>query len=193
MITEQDIYNIFRKVQSQYFERPYVLPKDWNSHFEKMPEKQKECLVLSAKYFNTKWDKIDIERFMVTGFELFRNGFSYRKFFDPKILKHYINRDKLYKLEAKNIREDITNSIHYVNNTYNRGIIEYSVLRVNNISQAVDDYVNNRVGKYFLTYLLMKKYIVFNDVENMLCPLIADNYREYVNQIENVLKNGLQK
>ena len=59
MITEEHIYNAFRKAQSLALSRPYKLPKDFDAFFAKMPENNKTILTLITRNFNTIWQNID--------------------------------------------------------------------------------------------------------------------------------------
>ena len=126
---------------------------------------------------------------------ILQKTFSYNKFFDPKVLKHYINRDKIKKRDETNTEEDLKNSLKHIRSLlpdsqdYSDLLYKYSKMQVNNITLPVQDYLNNKIGKYFLTHLIKSGYVKLTQEENILCPLITENYREYINQIQEYRKS----
>ncbi|MFW6129967.1 MAG: hypothetical protein ACOC56_02210 [Atribacterota bacterium] len=196
MYSNYDIYCIFRKCQGRCLGRPYRLPKDWNSHFEnKLKGKNKECLETITKYFNTKWSNIDPEMYFSCGFELFKNKFSYSKFFDSRILKLYITKDKLHKRNKNNFIEDIERSIKFVSDYLNEkdtGIFTklqyYGKLKIGNISAPVVHYLKNKIGEGFLVYLMEFRYLSLEDHEINKIPYVLDNYKKILVNVKKIKK-----
>ena len=195
MIQEFDVYLAFRRAQGRFYNRGFRMPKDWDLFFKEMKENQRKNLTLLSTFLNTKWNIIDINIYFDVGFELYQKTFSYNKFFDPKVLKHYINRDKIKKRDETNTEEDLKNSLKHIRSLlpdsqdYSDLLYKYSKMQVNNITLPVQDYLNNKIGKYFLTHLIKSGYVKLTQEENILCPLITENYREYINQIQEYRKS----
>jgi len=40
MLSEKDVYIMFRRSQGSYFDKPYRLPKDWEAYYGKMEKKK---------------------------------------------------------------------------------------------------------------------------------------------------------
>ena len=98
MYTDWDIYCAFRKAQANYLNRPYRLPKNWEKYKEKsFSKKARQNIELAVKKFNGTWYKIDPDRYFDTGFKLLGGKFTYNRFFKPKIIKKYIQDDKMLK------------------------------------------------------------------------------------------------
>jgi len=191
LYTEFEIYNIFRQEQATHFSRGFRLPKNWDTYFEKMNEKQKTNLISITRNFNTKWQNIDPKLYFSVGFELFKNSFSYHKFFDVRITKHYISRDKVQKRDSDNVKEDFSKSLKHVRNIISESdtiLLDYTKLKIENQSLPVYDFLHNNIGKYFLTQLIRHKYLILNETEKLQLPLITANYREYLYHIKQSKK-----
>ena len=202
MLSEFDIYCFFRKEQSIFLNRPYRLPKNWDKHFSKLSNKNKEMLTRITKYFNTKWSNIDPLLYFECGFSLFKKSFSYVKFLDEKIIKLYITRDKIKKRENIAVKNDMQNSIkfvrNYLNDTNNKLCIlltNYGKLKNGNISVAVEHYIENKIGKFFLVYLIMKGYITVNKFELNKLPYITASISTLKSHVKKFIlsKENVQK
>jgi hypothetical protein len=190
MITEQDVYCAFRKAQSRFLGRAYKLPKDFETFLENMNPVNRVCLTDMSKFLNTKWSIIELDMYFDIGFELFGSGFTYRKFFDNKILKMYITRDKLQKRDSDNINDDLKKSKEYVNITFpGDDYTLYGARKVGEMSVAIKDYLSNNIGKYFVTFLIRNNYLKLSDTDRMKIPLIVENYREYLFKLEGSKSN----
>ena len=94
MFTELDIYTEYRRAQALEYNRGYRIPKNFQKHLNfKMSSKNREALELATKYFNTKWKNIDPAKFFEAGFGVLKS-FTYVQFFDPRVMRLYIQRDK---------------------------------------------------------------------------------------------------
>ena len=188
MILECDVYSDFRKAQAESKNRPYKLPKDWESHFNnRMSKKNREALVLATKYFNTKWDKIDVFRFMQCGFELLKT-FSYTQFFDQRIINLYIHKDKHIKRDAKLTKEGVVDSLKFVK-TYMKdngtiSISRYCMIEKNGTRLAVRHYIDNKINKYFIVWLISMGMLHLTDDERAQMPYIIEQYRNILAKLK---------
>lgn len=181
-----DIYKIFRKAQSDFSNRGYRLPKDWDTHYKtKMVEENKRALETITMYFNTKWQSVDPAKYFSTGFTLFGNRFSYRKFLDRKVILQYILLDKNEKRKTGAIHEDIKASVAYVNKLMTNGdkgskLIRYCNLTVGQMGKPVDDYISSRISKAFMVLLIWQGLYTPNEEELNRMPYVTAHYRDIV-------------
>jgi len=188
MLNEREVYVAFRVAQGKYFDRPFRLPKVWDVFFNKMEKKNKECLELITKFFNTKWQNIDPEVYFRTGFEVYRSGFTYTKFFDKILLKHYITKDKVEKINTTSIFDDFEKSAKYVDSIIEGGktskIIRYAN-RLDGVQPvAVSDYIKNRIGKFFLIYLVEKGFITLTHNQMLQIPYVTTDYNDNITRLK---------
>lgn len=194
MRTSNEIYASFRKAQSKAFNRPYKLPKDFDAFFLKMRKGDKEALVLATKWFNTKWQNINPDRYFQYGFELLKNRFTYKKFFDPRLVKYYIMRDKSSKRDLRLSKVRLRDSALFVKkwmklNKEESGVstlLRYSHSSDDGIPAPVKHYLMGNIDKYFFVWLLYNKYIVLTDSDKALVPLVVERYRDYVGEVEEL-------
>ena len=181
-----DIYKIFRKAQSEFSNRGYRLPKDWESHYaNKMVSENKRALETITGYFNTKWQSINPEQYFSTGFTLFGNRFSYRRFLDKKIILQYIQNDKNEKRKTGLLQEDIKTSASYVNRLMTndgRGskLIRYCNMNVGCIGKPVDDYIAGRITKTFMVLLIWHGIYKPTEEELNRMPYVTAHYHDII-------------
>uniref|UniRef100_A0A6M3ILC7 Uncharacterized protein n=1 Tax=viral metagenome TaxID=1070528 RepID=A0A6M3ILC7_9ZZZZ len=192
MITIFDIYVAFRKAQSNYINRPYRLPKDFDLFLEKrLNEKNKKALELITKYFNTKWFNIDIDRYFDYGFELFGKSFTYSRFFNGKLIQYYIDKDKNLKRDIDSNNKNIIRSIKFVNEWLKNKqyktspLLYYSLCKDGKTSIPILHYIKDNIDKMFLTFLINSKYLIIEEHEKMQIPYVMENYRLYVSMLDN--------
>ena len=106
MITEYDIYYAFRKAQSLANDRGFRIPKDWERFKTKMNANNSQWLKEAKMYFNTTYSNVDLDRYMMCGFEIWK-GFTYKHFTHKKVIDLYISKDKTAKrkMETSNNRQ----------------------------------------------------------------------------------------
>ena len=192
-----DVYTAFRKAQAEHYARPYRLPKDFEYYFNvKVSPKNREYIQKAALYFSTRWRNINIDRYMRYGFELFGKRFTYAKFFDPRLLKFYIAKDKNEKREIKINKKTIIESAKYVKrylkplfspDSVTPPLIQYCRLTDGYQSVPVKHYIEGHIDKYFLVWLLKTGVLRMTDEDRSQTPYIAENYRDYlltVNELE---------
>jgi len=183
-----DVYIAFRKAQANASNRGYRIPKDFDKHLEtKMSEKNREALILSTKYFNTKWTNINIDRFFECGFEIFK-GFTYLQFFNQKVLNLYKVKDKNHKREMEVDKKELLKSFKWVKSWMAKNEINnlsnYCKLSEGNRTVIIDHYLKNKVDKYFLVTMIQKRYLRLTDADRALVPYITEQYRECVFKLQ---------
>jgi hypothetical protein len=103
-------------------------------------------------------------------------SFSYHNFLDDKIIKLYIQRDKIKKHENIKNKEDIINSFKYIKNNFNKYNItklrDYCNIKENYEYLIVKDYIVNNINIIVLLYCVLKKYLTLDDqkikIENII-------------------------
>jgi hypothetical protein len=191
-----DVYTSFRKAQSNHFSRPYRLPKDFEYYCQtKMSPSNRDSLEKVAKNFSTRWQNIDLDKYMQYGFELFGKGFTYSKFTDRKLLNFYIEKDKNEKREVKIEKRTIITSAKFVKKFIKSIQMEqsdvplltqYGRLQIGRQSAAVSHYLTSKIDKYFLVWLSDQGVVRLTDQDRAMIPLIVGNYREYLDRVKRI-------
>jgi hypothetical protein len=185
-ITPEVVYTYYRKAQSIAKNRPYRLPKNFEKHLnEKMSEDNRGLLLLTTKFFNTKWKDVDPYRFFECGFELFKS-FTYNKFKDPRVIKLYIQKDKNIKRKAEFTKETLIESAKFVKQYSYMPFNIYCMSRENNRLLIINHYLLNKIDHYFLTWLIYDKMVFLSDDDRAAIPYIEENYRKTIEELENV-------
>lgn len=187
------IYRCFRKAQSNFKNRGYRMPKDFEKHFnERMSEVNKKALIKITGWFITKWSNIDPYTYFSCGFEL-NNNFSYNKFFDDKVMLLYIQRDKNKKRNINITKQGLMNSAMFVKSWMNENNItfnQYIRSREGDLKLAIDHYLKNKIDASFFVFLI-RKGMQLTDQDRSLIPYIQERYRKInfgLNDIEDFLK-----
>ena len=199
--TDWDIYCAFRKAQANYLSRPFRLPKDWDTYKRKSLAKQSLANIeLATKKFNGTWFKIDPERYFDTGFKLLGNKFTYVRFFNPKVIKKYIQDDKMVKrcmsLNKKSMLESAKFVKKYMSSREQTNpkislARQYTVLTEGNTSLPIAHYLQGKIDKFFLVWLIRRGLVKITDEERINhIPEITENYREYLSYLNNKEMNG---
>jgi hypothetical protein len=181
-----DIYVCFRKAQSNFLNRGYRIPKDFDAHLKKMNKRNRESLILITDYFNTKWSNIDPETYFECGFDILKS-FSYVNFFDERVINLYKTKDKNRKREMTITKEEIQKSLNFskkymVKNGINH-VKEYGRLRDGYESVPINHYLKNKVSKYFIVMLIKNGFLILNDDDRARIPYIIEQYNECVKEI----------
>jgi len=190
-----DVYYNFRKAQSESKGRGFRMPKDFDSHLSnKFSDNNKEALLLATKYFNTKWSNINPYRYFQCGFELFKT-FSYLKFFDPRVMRLYVQRDKNRKREMEVNKKQIVQSVKFIKNHMKAHDIhmirDYLQMKNGERKVIVDHYAQGFVDKYLLVWLVKKGKLVLTDDDRACMPYIVHQYRDIGEKLEEI--NGFMR
>lgn len=191
MKTEEDIYIAFRAAQSEFIGRPYRIPKNFNNHFNnRFSKKNKESLILSTKFFNTKWSNIRPMDYFRCGFSLYGKNFSYVKFFEKNIMRLYIQRDKIKKREnlinKKSMIDSMKFVMAYMKESEIPTISRYCLLKNNGCSMPVKHYLDNKIDKFFLVFLIKCGYLTIEDREIPYIPYVIGKFREIIFKLEGI-------
>ena len=189
MLTDWDIYCAFRKAQANYLSRPYRLPRDWEKFKTRMTKTNLDALELATNYFNTKWNKINPERYFMTGFNLYGKGFSYVRFFDKKTMIKYIKDDKMLKRDLELNKRSLIDSAKFVKqymsmrNGVNPKVSllrQYSCIKEGNMYAPVQHYIQGHIDTYFLVWLIRRGLVKIDDDHRPHVPYIIEKYREHM-------------
>jgi len=187
-VTMEDVYFEFRRAQAQRNNRGFRMPKDFEKHINtKMSAKNRDALELSTKYFNTKWKNVNIFRYMECGFEILKT-FSYTKFFDPRVMNLYVQRDKNLKRDMKICKSSMGSSLkfikEYIKDNEIPSVSRYCMLKNGYINIIVEHYLNNYVDKFFIVWLMKIGVLNLDDDNLALVPYISEQYREIVVKLD---------
>ena len=190
-----DVYYNFRKAQSESKGRGFRMPKDFDSHLEKkFSEKNREALLLATQYFNTKWTNVNPYRYMQCGFEMFKT-FSYVKFFDPRIMRLYVQKDKNIKREMNVNKKAIVESVKFIKRFMKENNIHmlrnYLQMKNGHKKVIVDHYVHGSIDKYLLVWLVKTGKLVLNDDDRACMTYIVHQYRKIGEKLQEI--NGFMR
>jgi len=190
-----DVYYNFRKAQSESKGRGFRMPKDFDSHLEKkFSEKNREALLLATQYFNTKWTNVNPYRYMQCGFEMFKT-FSYVKFFDPRIMRLYVQKDKNIKREMNVNKKAIVESVKFIKRFMKENDIHmlrnYLQMADGHRKVIVDHYIHGSIDKYLLVWLVKTGKLVLNDDDRACMTYIVHQYREIGEKLQEI--NGFMR
>jgi len=190
-----DVYYNFRKAQSESNGRGFRMPKDFDSHLEKkFSEKNREALLLATQYFNTKWTNVNPYRYMQCGFEMFKT-FSYVKFFDPRIMRLYVQKDKNIKREMNVNKKAIVESVKFIKRFMKENDIHmlrnYLQMADGHRKVIVDHYIHGSIDKYLLVWLVKTGKLVLNDDDRACMTYIVHQYREIGEKLQEI--NGFMR
>lgn len=184
----QNVYFAFRKSQADYKGRGFRMPKDFESHLEKMKEINRKRLIKITGFFLTKWSNIDPYTYFTCGFELYKS-FSYYSFLNKKIIELYIRKDTNKKREVNITKKGLVDSAKFVKNYMadnDINSIEDYIRKSNGYHRlAVDHYMKNKIDSSFFV-LLIRKGLILTDNERSLIPYISINFRKIVEELKEI-------
>jgi hypothetical protein len=194
-MTVFEVYKAFRRAQALHHARPYQLPKDFEYYFNtKMSSQNRAYLNKAALYFSTKWKNININKFMACGFELFGKNFTYVRFFNIKLLKYYIEKDKNKKRELRGGKREIVTSTKFIRKYLEQfkekfddilPLSFYCKQKEGHQSIIIKHYIEGKIDKYILVWLINKGFVSLTDDDRAQIPYIVENYRKYVEVVDN--------
>jgi len=196
MVTEQDVYIAYRKAKSLQSGKGFRLPKDFDEWYNtKLTETNRSHLSRMAGFFNTTLSNINIDIYMECGFELFKT-FSYHMFLSPKVLQHYIDKDKRKKRRISASMTGISDSFAYIRSQMkDQKVIEgytmlqsYCKTREGDRKLILNDYMRNFIDPLVVVYCLYYKYLILTDIEREYMYPISNRYRELLTQMFEVEK-----
>ncbi len=178
MITEKDIWYSYQKAKGKDIE--YPSDKKWESTYNKLSEVNKENINTLAVYLNTKWQNIDLDKYMETGFYLWKS-FSYKHFLDQRLIDKYRQFDKSSK-RRKATNSDLKESIKFI--LYNRYPLDYyGSLEEDGFSLPINDYLHGKISDVIVVYMMEKGYLDIKQ-EMGFIPYIIERYEQIQNQVQ---------
>lgn len=190
VMSPEDIYYFFRKAQSENKGRGFRMPKDFESHLEKkFSKKNREALVMATGFFSTKWENVDPYRYFQCGFELLKT-FSYINFFDPRVMRLYVQKDKNIKRESSDYKKDIVRSVTFIKKYMKMNNIimfdDYLKITHENRKIIIKHYLANKISKFFIVWLMTLGKISLSDSDIAFMPYISDQYREIRVKLDDI-------
>lgn len=189
MITMEFLYLEYLRLKGTINNRPYRLPKDPDLSLEKLRQTNQsnyDKIKTLSDYLNTKWQNIDPVKYLEIGFKLFPK-FTYTNFLNDKILKQYIQNDKIQKFHCEANKKHILKSFKFIKEVMKSNLIqtvlEYCKIKNEFSLVIVNDYIKGHIDPYTMTYLLLKKYIVLSiDEKEKLVDFLNNisKYKSYV-------------
>lgn len=183
MYKPYDIYVSFREAQSFAKNRPYRIPKNFEDHLvNKMSQVNRDALLRATDYFNTKWKNINPDKFMEYGFGLWKT-FSYNMFFNEKLIKYYIQKDRNRKLQIKNSKEELIKSIKFIKKYMREHNIQtlrsYCMGEEEGTRLFLKHYVKeNKIDKLLVAWFIKEGFIILSEDESAVIPYVTGNYRD---------------
>lgn len=195
-VTDWNVYVSFRHAQGQAKNKPYRLPKQWETFREnRMSPTNREFLDKTVQYFNTKWHNVDLNDYMSTGFMLWKN-FSYHQFLNPKVIELYKRRVKVNLRKLRVDKETVLESLKHIKsfmsdketiNGYNK-LQTYCKLKEGHSHIAFQDYHKGKLDNLTMSYLVYKRYVKLSDEERGVMTNFTQNYRELVDSMKDLQK-----
>lgn len=189
MINIESLYILYLKHKAISNDRGYRIPKDPSLSIEKMRQSNQrnyDSLKTLEGFFLTKWSNIDPEDYIQCAFKLFQNC-TYINLLNPKVLKQYIQNDKMKKfhdeLHKKTILQSFKNIKVQMKNESLNSLREYCSLKDGESLVCVNAYFKGSIDSYSLVYMLLKKYINCSvDEQEKLNTLMSkfSSYKIYV-------------
>lgn len=204
MITIEDVYLSYLKMKGIINKRPYRLPNEPSLSLEKLRQsnqKNYDNIKTLTAYFNTKWNNIDPEKYLECGFKLFPN-FSYTNMLNDKILKQYIQLDKIQKFHSELNKKTVLNSFKHIKQTNKNlnltSLRDYCSFKDDQVMMCTNDYVKGKIDPYTMVYVMLKKYLVPTPeekakIQDLLTKVtqykqeVVDNW-EYYMKLEKALE-----
>jgi hypothetical protein len=193
MITEYDVYCSFRRAQSLKNNKAYRLPKDWEAYNAKMNTANAQWLYKLTVYFNTTYSNLNMDEYMNCGFELYPK-FTYKNFFDSRVLNLYIEKDKAKKRRTEVAQHEIDDTFANIKEFLDTQparegysqLQSYCKFRDGERRVIINMYMRGLVDTMTLVYCIKKRYLILTDDERPLVPYVSQRYRELVDKLCDV-------
>lgn len=194
MYEPKDVYSIFRREQASFYNRPYNLPKDWDSFWngKKLNSRSKSLIKELTHRFNTNWNNIDPVEYIRCGFDLFKNRFTYIKFIDRKILNLYIERDKNKKRKLESSKKEIAENAKFIISFLKDKINpkfsvlnQYAKMKDGRETVCIKHYKQDKIGAYLIAWMIFNGYLSLDKNDISTIPNIVENLRLIINKIKN--------
>ena len=197
MIDAESVYIEYQQARGRFLNRPYKVPKSFDKIWAKLSEHNAKQIELLAIAFSTRWQNILPSKYFDCGFELFDKGFLYNKFYDRRILLLYIEKDKQAKRKSVNVEDSYDKSNEFIkiwmNSKPHRDDIslhkQYCMMNDDGIRAPIKHYIANNISKYMMVWLIREKFLILQDHERQLVPLIVSEYRNLSYDLRRALED----
>ena len=186
-----EVYLAYLKMKGIINNRPYRLPKEPDLSIEKLRQsnqKNYDNLKTLSDYFNTKWQNIDMVKYVECGFKLFPN-FTYINFLNDKILKHYIQLDKIQKFHETINKKTLLKSFKFIQSQLHElnltSLKDYCKYHENEISLIIEHYLQSKIDSYVFVYILMKRYLNLSKEERDKVQNLLNRITEFKSTVQN--------
>lgn len=188
MVSVEEVVQAYEFARGTSKNRSFRITKTENipKKLEKMKESARKALLLFTKQLNTTHINIDLKRWMLYGFELWPNSFSYNHLSNEKLLNYYIVKDKNLKRETDNIESEVKKSVVFVIRYCSENKIslkEYCRQRDENLLLISNHFMKGYIDKYFVYYMIYTGYIIIKDQDRQNLNRIIQSYRELKRKI----------
>ena len=148
-----------------------------------------EAVDILSRRFSTVWANMDLSMYFDCGFEIFGDRFCYLNFFDQRITRLYINKDKNKKLCGESSKKELIEStkfvLKYIKETHLRSFGVYCLSR-DGYALPVVHYLQNKISAFFLVWLLKERTFVLDDNDRSVIPYILQNYKQIFQKLDEV-------
>lgn len=177
ILTEEEVYKAFRSARGI----PFRMPKDWQKKWESFKPEERENIRKMVRYLATTWQDINIDTYFRCGYELWK-GFYINKWFAPQIINLYIQKSKNKKRIEENVKRTLKNSFDFVLEFCKEKNIKslnvYSRIRDDQKLIIMEHFVKDYVSKWFLVYMIQRRYCIMNQNDWDKVPFDMEKVRE---------------
>jgi hypothetical protein len=166
--------------------------KGYHKQFHKgktLSDEYLESLDILSRRFSTVWANIEPSIYFDCGFEIFGERFCYLSFFDQRITRLYIIKDKNKKLNINFSKKELVDSakfvLKYIQDNQIRSFGVYCLSR-DRYALPVQHYIKNEISPHFLVWLLKERYFRLDDNDRAVVPYILQNYKEIYQKLDEV-------
>jgi hypothetical protein len=191
MRTEFDILLAYRRAKSTYTKIGFRVPKNPEIALKKLKEADRWNLSNITRMFNEMWANIDPYEYFLCGFELYGKKFLFHCFLRSQVWDVYSekqkSKQKKIQFVVKSFRESYKYVRQYLSNTnWNKTQVSLFTYYCNLYDEKEKDWTvishfkDGKINKYFLTWLIAKKFFLLEKVKN---SDIKKNFRIYLNDL----------
>ena len=165
------------------------MPKDWDKKWESFAPEEREALRKMVRLLATTWQDINIDNYFACGYELWK-GFYLNKWFAPEVISLYIQKSKNKKRIEENVKRVLTNSFKFVLGYCKehrlKSLNVYARLRDEQKLVVLEHFTKDLVSKWFLVFLVHKKYCLMNPSDWDKIPFDQEKVREMKAELREI-------
>lgn len=177
MLNEEDVYRAWRRAKGA----PYRMPKDWEKKWNSFKPEEREYIRKMVRLLATTWQDINIDNYFSCGYEIWK-GFYITQWFKPEVIQLYIQKSKNRKRIEENVKRSLTESAKFVLQYCKENCIKslnvYARLRDDQKLLPLEHFVKDQISKWFLVFLIHKKYCFLTQADWDKIPFDQEKLRE---------------